>query len=66
MIDRQPPDLNVEQTRKLIERWLTRLEGLELVRSAMPAGATLEDALALHRRLRQIGRRPSRVMSEEP
>jgi len=32
--------------------------GLKLLLAHLPPGSTLDDALALHRRLRQRGRRP--------
>lgn len=45
--------------------WLGDTTGLERLRRRMPAGSTLEDALRLHRRLAQEGRRPSKVMRDE-
>jgi len=64
MIPRDPPDLTREQARELLFEWLT-LEALEPLRRQMPAGATLEDALRLHRAMAQYDRRPSKVMQED-
>lgn len=36
--------------------WMLRTNyGLELLRAGMPPGSTLEDARALHRKLKQVG-----------
>jgi hypothetical protein len=62
---RTPPELSPTEIRDLMRRWLDDLEGIELLRRSMPAGTTLEEALAFYRRLNQSDRRPSRVMTED-
>lgn len=48
-----------------VRRWSASLEGLRPMLASMPPGSTLRDALREHRRLRQLGRRPSRCMQAE-
>lgn len=62
---RDPPKLTPEEALAQMMRWATDLEGLELLRRALPEGATLDDALSFHRRLHQKRRQPSRVMQED-
>jgi hypothetical protein len=44
--------------------WTQSQEGLKRFLHLLPEGATLDDALRLHRALRQVGRQPSKVMQE--
>lgn len=45
--------------------WYESREGLELLRRAMPPGTTLDEALAFHRRMKQLRRQPSACMRFE-
>ncbi|MDX9720917.1 MAG: hypothetical protein RBU37_09210 [Myxococcota bacterium] len=56
------PELGLERLRV----WLETQEGLHRLLASMPPSSTLADALARHRRLRQLGRRPSSCMSPDP
>lgn len=47
-----------------VRAWMESGEGLALTLASLPPGATLADALREHRRLRQLGRRPSACMAE--
>ena len=49
------PELGLERLRV----WLETQEGFHRLLLSMPPKSTLADALARHRRLRQLGRRPS-------
>lgn len=45
-------------------RMLRSQRALRLVLAGMPAEATLEDARALHRRMKQVGRQPCSFLDE--
>jgi hypothetical protein len=45
-----------------VRAWMLSQEGLERIRRTLPEGATLEDALTFHRKLKQLRRQPSRCM----
>ena len=64
-MDSRPVILPREEALALMQLWLRDLSPLESLRRRMPEGATLEDALRLHRKIAQVGRQPSRVMQEE-
>lgn len=52
------PEVGLE----MLRRWVENQEGLLLMLATMPEGSTPADALRRHRKLRQLGRRPSACM----
>jgi len=64
-MDHEPPKLTRDEGFELIHRWLDSREGLEVLRSGMAQGSTLEDALRFHRKVSQLRRQPSKVMIDD-
>ncbi|MCB9732161.1 MAG: hypothetical protein H6745_06055 [Deltaproteobacteria bacterium] len=62
---RLDPPPSKEEAFAQMRAWYESRQGLTLMLGGMPCGSTLEDALALHRRLLQSGRQPSRCMQPE-
>ena len=60
---RQPSD--ADTSFETFERMLRSQHGLKLLLAGMPAGSTLEDAMFLHRKLKQAARRPCSFLDEE-
>jgi len=62
-MDTERPSLTRKEALAQMLAWLDDGTALERLRRQMPPGSTLEDALRMHHRLAQVGRRPSQVMS---